>query len=69
MITLFFVQEDLTKTGEEIVYADLDIKPDAKKPKKKKKPVVNQSEPATEYAVIDFTKKAPPTADDNDDEC
>ncbi len=52
------LQEDEPSSGnvEGLIYADLDLK---KKPKKRT-PTVVQTEPSTEYAVIDFTKKAPP---------
>ncbi len=54
----FALQEDEPRNGnvEGLIYADLDLK---KKPRKKT-PTVVQTEPNTEYAVIDFTKKAPP---------
>ena len=58
---------------EGLIYADLDLKGSSsanqggkvKKGKKKQQPpLVRKTEPDTDYAVIDFSKKAPPVEED-----
>ncbi len=56
---VFPFQQDNERPDENVeglVYADLDMKKDGAKAKKKTKPVVIQNEPSTDYAEIDFSK-------------